>query len=381
MVNVGIYNTSWGTFGGGEKYISLIANILSKLDGFNVTLLLDKPSLTRKQLSTFYSIELDNVAVRNISAKDVTDIMSSFDLGIITSNVKTFGNHAKYNIYILQIPYYKLTPVRILGKAIIENPKEGIKDIMRLALLRDARKSDLALVYSEFTQGALQKYHKIDGKILYPPIDDFHRIGAKKKVLLSVGRFFRGVYNDKRYDILIKGFKKLWQHVSDSSWEYHLVGSCGADAKSQRYLDTLRETAKGYPIRFYVNATYSDLQKLYDESTIFWHATGYGVDETRYPERMEHFGMSTVEAMSAKCIPVVINKGGQKEIVTHGETGFLWNTLEELIEYTLQIISDPLMADRIKERARSRYMDFNRDHFSQKLIQLIEKLDIGGLRN
>jgi len=94
MVNVGIYNTSWGTFGGGEKYISLIANILSKLDGFNVTLLLDKPSLTRKQLSTFYSIELDNVAVRNISAKDVTDIMSSFDLGIITSNVKTFGNHA-----------------------------------------------------------------------------------------------------------------------------------------------------------------------------------------------------------------------------------------------------------------------------------------------
>jgi hypothetical protein len=39
------------------------------------------------------------------------------------------------------------------------------------------------------------------------------------------------------------------------------------------------------------------------------------------------------------------------------------------------------MADRMKERARSRYMDFNRDHFSQKLIQLIEKLDIGGLRN
>ncbi len=381
MVSVGIYNTSWGTFGGGEKYISLIANILSNLDGFNVTLLLDKPSLTREQLSTFYSIELNNVAIRNISTKDVTDIMSSFDVGIITSNVKSFGNHAKYNIYILQIPYYKLTPVRILRKAVRENPKEGIKDLMRLALLRDARKSDLVLVYSEFTEAVLQKYHRIDGKILYPPIDDFHRNGAKKKVLLSVGRFFRGVYNDKRYDILIEAFKKLWQRVSDSAWEYRLIGSCGGDAKSQRYLDTLRESAKGYPIRFYVNATYSDLQKIYDESAIFWHATGYGVDETKCPERMEHFGMSTVEAMSAKCIPVVINKGGQKEIIIHGKNGFLWNTLDELTDYTLQIINDPVMADRVKENARSRYMDFNREHFSQNLIQLIEKLNIRGLRD
>ncbi len=35
-------------------------------------------------------------------------------------------------------------------------------------------------------------------------------------------------------------------------------------------------------------------------------------------------GMTTPEAMSAGCVPVVIRKGGQPEIVRHGLDGFLW---------------------------------------------------------
>jgi hypothetical protein len=156
MINIGIYNTSWGSFGGGEKYISLIASILSKLNDVRVTLLMDNTSVTSTSLSAYYNIDLGTVEIRNIGSDSISKIMHSFDVGIITSNVRSFGNHAKCNVYILQIPYYKITPINILTKSIKESPKEGIKDILRLTLLQNARESELVLVYSEFTKNVLQ---------------------------------------------------------------------------------------------------------------------------------------------------------------------------------------------------------------------------------
>ncbi len=55
---------------------------------------------------------------------------------------------------------------------------------------------------------------------------------------------------------------------------------------------------------------------------------------------MEHFGITTGEAMSAGCVPVVINKGGQPEIVRDGVDGFVWNDSRELKEITLKLITD-----------------------------------------
>jgi hypothetical protein len=45
-------------------------------------------------------------------------------------------------------------------------------------------------------------------------------------------------------------------------------------------------------------------------------------------------GMPTVKTMPAGCVSVVVNKVGQKEIVSHGKSGYLWNMLNELIEDT-----------------------------------------------
>ena len=55
---------------------------------------------------------------------------------------------------------------------------------------------------------------------------------------------------------------------------------------------------------------------------------------------MEHFGITTVEAMAAGCVPVVINKAGQREIVEDGVSGFLWNTWGELKDRTQLLAED-----------------------------------------
>jgi glycosyltransferase involved in cell wall biosynthesis len=71
--------------------------------------------------------------------------------------------------------------------------------------------------------------------------------------------------------------------------------------------------------------------------------------------------------MSASCIPVVVNRGGQKEIVSHGESGYLWETQEELVGITASLIASPEQVRTMQPRARERSRLFDRSHFSDAL--------------
>jgi glycosyltransferase involved in cell wall biosynthesis len=105
------------------------------------------------------------------------------------------------------------------------------------------------------------------------------------------------------------------------------------------------------------------LKSLYERASIFWHAAGYGEDENLWPVYSEHFGISTVEAMAAGCVPVVIKKGGQREIVEHGVSGFLWETLDELMAYTDLLLNDDRLLANMAEAARKRAQMFSRESF------------------
>ncbi|MEK9138902.1 MAG: glycosyltransferase family 4 protein, partial [Bacteroidota bacterium] len=152
-------------------------------------------------------------------------------------------------------------------------------------------------------------------------------------------------------------------------------GSCGLDEASLKYLEELRDAAKGHPIYFHVNSSYEELRRCYNQATIFWHAAGYGVDEEVHPERAEHFGMSTVEAMSAGCIPIVVNAGGQKEIVSHGKSGYLWSTLEDLVGRTIETMADPERIRTMSQQAREQFHNFDHQHFADRLISLFHQLE------
>lgn len=374
-----IYSEYWHSRGGGEKYLLHIAETLLR-SNYAVTIVAQTESFDKVSLERYFHVNIDEATIRFVTGNmptlraEAEAMSTSFDICIYMTNYRFFPSRARQTFAVLQVPYGAITVFTLARKAIRESIKETAKDYVRLRLFKQLRNTQAVLVYSQFVHDAIDFAHDIPSTVLEPAIDDFLVEGAlKERLILSVGRIFRGLYNDKRYDILIDAFKRLYQRLPNTTWQYRIVGSCGHDETSQRYLEQLRESAKGFPVYIHINASYEDVKRSYNEATLFWHAAGFGVgNQWDTPQRAEHFGMSTLEAMSARAIPLVVNCGGQKEIVSDSESGYLWNTEDELVERSIALMDNPPLLSHMQTQARERFKGFDRERFSQKLISILE---------
>ncbi|MFH0943513.1 MAG: glycosyltransferase, partial [Candidatus Beckwithbacteria bacterium] len=229
---------------------------------------------------------------------------------------------------------------------------------------------DIKTANSFFTKNYLESAWKI--KINYvhwgavnaadfPPL-------PKQNLILNVGRFFspQGNKHCKRQDFLVKTFIKMFNLGWLRDWRLILNGPIDSGLDNQRYADSVANLAKGYPITIRHQGNFKQLQQDYGQAKIYWHATGWGIDATTNPQAVEHFGLSTVEAMAAGVVPIVINQGGQPEIVTHRKDGLLWQTQAELINQTKSLLTDSKTLHRLATTAHIRSLDFSFSKFCQK---------------
>jgi glycosyltransferase involved in cell wall biosynthesis len=93
------------------------------------------------------------------------------------------------------------------------------------------------------------------------------------------------------------------------------------------------------------------------------------------PRLIEHFGMTTVEAMQNGCVPIVIDGGGQREIVEHGRSGYRFITIDDLCSFTTRLIQSPGLMEQLKEGAYLRGQAFTRDRFEEAINRLFESLE------
>src|SRR3989338_7331029 len=301
-MKIAVYSSYLDTFGGGERYIATIAGTLSF--DHHVDLLLDKhltkigSDYLKSNLSQRFNLNLDkvNIIVDSPIGKDSSFFsralfLKKYDFLFYLTDGSIFYPTAGKNILHIQSP--------IEGQ-----PAQSVWGKIKL------KKWDLIIYNSKFTRNHSLKNWPLFSKVIYPPVDtESIKPLKKKKYILSVGRFF-GYLKDKKHGFLIETFKKLCNDKLLKEWSLQLVGSASKGDKP--YVDELKKQASGFPVNFYPNLEYSELTKLYGQSSIYWHASGYGESD---PVKMEHFGISTVEAMAAGCVPVVIGKGGQTEIV------------------------------------------------------------------
>jgi glycosyltransferase involved in cell wall biosynthesis len=63
----------------------------------------------------------------------------------------------------------------------------------------------------------------------------------------------------------------------------------------------------------------------------------------------------------------VINKGGPREVVRHKTDGFLWDTLEELKEYSMRLVNNPDLWIKLSEASVKRSREFDIGFFEQRV--------------
>lgn len=355
-MKVAIFSPYLDTLGGGERYMMTIAEVLSKNHQVDILLdshlyLMDVENLFDK-LSKRFGLDLSKVnPVKAPMGKDSNSLertlfLTKYDLLIYLTDGSIFYPTSTKNILHIQSP-------------IVGQPAKSMWGKLKLSGW------DLIIYNSKFTQQAAKQHWKIKSEVVYPPVDiEKIELLDKEKKILSVGRFF-SFLKDKKHELLIKAFKNIYKAKNIKEWSLNLVGSAGEGDKV--YIEELKKLSDGLPINFFPNLGYEDLIKLYGESSIYWHAMGYGEED---PTKMEHFGISTVEAMAGGCVPIVINKGGQLEIVEDEKTGFLWNNLDELEEFTTNVINDEKLRMKISKSALERAKIFSKEVFEEKILKI-----------
>jgi glycosyltransferase involved in cell wall biosynthesis len=232
------------------------------------------------------------------------------------------------------------------------------------------------LANSEYTREWVRRLWGVEAEVLFPPIrvQDL-RPGPKQRRILTVGRFIaRGVGHSKKQLELVRAFGDMVRRGGMDDWELRVAGGC--EPSQRRYLAEVQRAAEGLPVQVHANAPRSLVEELFATSSVFWVATGLGEDEEQAPWLFEHFGITTVEAMAAGCVPVVIDKAGQREIVHHGVDGYRWETLGQLEALTRRLAVDEGLRERLAAAAVERAADFSEEAFAARWRQIAARLGL-----
>ncbi len=230
---------------------------------------------------------------------------------------------------------------------------------------------DALVANSAFTQGWVRQLWQRDAQVLHPPVA-MRDGGAKENVILGVGRFFpRGLGHSKKQLELVQAFRTLVDGGL-TGWALHLVGGCSSSGRA--FFASVQAAAEGYPVTLHADATGAELGALYGRASVFWHLAGLGEDPRTDPDRLEHFGISTVEAMSAGAVPVVLAAGGLVETVRDGVDGLHVTGLDDLVTRTRELTDDPARRAALAASARLRAQEFSLEAFDARLQELLDGL-------
>lgn len=352
MKKAGVCDLYLDTIGGGERYMMSFAECLEKND-WRVDVFWDDRSI-RKKIVKRLGLELDKINfVPNIFCDANLllrrQITNNYDLIFYLSDGSIPFLFARKNIIHFQVPFHGVGGKSWLNK-------------IKLKLIHKI------VCNSQFTKKFIDREYGVSSKVVYPPIDIENLKPLKKEdMILSVGRFDSPLHL-KRQDLLIEVFKKM-SDQGISNWRLVLIG--GSSNNRSAYLNRLRRLSSNYQIEILPNLSFDKLREYYGKAKIYWHAAGFDIDEEKEPEKVEHFGITTVEAMAAGCVPVVIKKGGQKEIVDHADNGFLWKKETDLVQYTLRLIKEEKWRQKLAFQAVKSSLKFSQEKFHEEIKQII----------
>jgi glycosyltransferase involved in cell wall biosynthesis len=371
-LRLGLYSPYFGTvWGGGEKYLACTARALQDARPADQVEILAPVPVDPRRCTDMLGVDLAGIAFRSTNRR-VTPLHRSLNRvsALRPLRDRVLGAQATragraYDFFLPMV--YGIPVAAQHGRAamLCQFPyREAGPELAAYGLI---------VCQSEYVRSWVREYWGREAAVVNPPIDvpagppDW---SAKKQVILSVGRFFSGGHS-KRQEVLVAAFRRLVD-AGLSGWELHLAGTVHRDAHHAGYYESVGQLARGYPIRLHPDAPGAEVRRLYESAALYWHAAGYGADPQAQPERLEHFGMTTAEAMGHGAVPVVFAAGGQLEVVEEGVSGRLWHDLDRLESATRELVGDAGLRRRLGAAAYERSQRWARPRFAAEIVAALE---------
>jgi glycosyltransferase involved in cell wall biosynthesis len=196
----------------------------------------------------------------------------------------------------------------------------------------------------------------------------------QRRTILSVGRFFAGGHN-KRQDVVIEAFRRMVERGLVGV-ELALAGAIHPSPAGRSRFYELQELAAGLPCTLYPNIGRADLATLYGRSAVLVHAAGFGVDPDEFPESLEHFGITPVEAASFGCIPVVYGEGGPRDVIRMLGCATAFSTVEECADIALGLFDDPVGSAALSHHLLQSSRVFSAEAFRTRVDEALHALGV-----
>ena len=352
-MRIGLYDPHLATLGGGERYFLTVLEEALRLPEAQVALLSpERPDPTSWRR---LGIEVPEGSFEWRAANDaaVTALSQQLDLLFAMVNEVPPLSRARRSVAMVQFPHrsHRGARARLLRALSISRAPAALASYERF------------LCYSEFARRHIRERLGVDALVVAPPVElPDAAPEPKERLIVAVGRYFRG-WHSKNQHVLLEAIADL----DAAGWRLVLAG--GGDDRG--YVDQLRRRATGLPVEVRVDVPRDELLDLYSHASLFWHAAGHGQDARRHPERLEHFGMTTVEAMAHGVVPLVFPAGGPAEVVEDGRTGVWWRSPPELAERTKELIEDEPRRMRLAAAAREESTRYSTERFRAAVRELV----------
>jgi GT2 family glycosyltransferase len=371
-IRVGIYDHAGHFAGGGQRYVAEMAAIMQ--DRYDITYIFNK-DVALQDYKEWFDLDLSRCSMKviGISFFDERDRFTADEGMVLSEKHNVFDGISReslnYDIFVNANMLGKVNPLSLQSIFVCHFPDQEKSRFFQVD------KYDYLMINGDYTGEWVQKRWNLQPTHrLYPPVNMYNPDSTahnKEKIILSVSRF--EISGSKKQLELVQSFAAMCKSHPEQteSWKLILVGGSTPD---NTYLEMVEAEAlaTNCPVQIKPNAAVSEIKDLYRKATIFWHACG--LDETK-PERIEHFGMTTVESMQNYCVPIVIDGGGQREIVEQGESGYRFSTLSQLQEHSLTVMTHPPLCHTLAENAYKRSQLFDQKVFKKRLESLLEEVE------
>ncbi len=369
-IRIGIYDHAFHFAGGGQRYVATMAEMLK--DSYDITYIVNK-DIGLEKYREWFDLDLSGCSLKTVKIPFFESRNRYFiDEGMVVSEQSNpfdviSRQSLDYDVFINANMLGKVCPLSPLSIFICHFPDRPREKFFQVD------QYDYLVSNGNYTSQWIKKQWGIaPTHRIYPPVHMYNgnvRISEKKKIILSVARFEAA--GSKKQAEMIEAFTRLKKKHPNALDGWRLV-LAGGSFPQNAYYQKIKDRICSTDIELHPDLGHKELQQLYAEASIFWHACGLMETE---PHLIEHFGMTTVEAMQNKCVPVVYDGGGQREIVSHGENGYRFSNLEQLQQYTRALINDKELLEKMANAAYEQSHAFNLEAFGKQVNAFFSDLE------